>query len=96
MTYKHTSSKFVFFFIKHYCIYPTRFCRASLRPYESGKVNLVTIPSGPNTFDGILSNESDNERESELSCILKVFFFVFVFDLVYIFICIKRGKEKNI
>ena len=51
--------------------YPARFCLASLRPYDSGNVNLVTIPSGPNTFDGMLSNESDNERESDWSCILE-------------------------
>lgn len=53
-------------------VYPTRFCLASFRPYESGNVNRVTSPSGPNTFDGILSNESDNERESDWSCILEV------------------------
>ena len=62
--------RFCSLFVSHY---PTRFGRVSFRPYDSGKeVNLVTIPSGPNTFDGILSKESDNERESELSCILKI------------------------
>lgn len=55
--------------IRIYLIYPTRFCLASLRPYDNGSVNLVTIPSGPKTF-GILSNESDRERDSECSCTL--------------------------
>ncbi len=44
-----------------YLFYP---CRIFFRPCDNGKVNLVTRPSGPNT-DGILSKESDKERESD-------------------------------
>lgn len=46
-------------------VYPNRFCLASFLPYESGNVNLVTSPSGPKTLDGMLSKESDSERESD-------------------------------
>lgn len=46
----------------------------------------VTIPSGPNTDDGMLSNESDSERESDWSCRLYEarvgFFFTFVEGVV--------------
>lgn len=57
---------------KHYfrqqTLYPCLLCLASLRPQDRGKVKRVTIPSGPNTDDGMLSNESDSERESDWSC----------------------------
>jgi hypothetical protein len=57
-------------------IYPCLF----LRPCESGSVNLkLTMPSGPKTLVGILSNESDKERVSaDCSCklILRAQYFV--------------------
>lgn len=56
---------FSFLFKFKYVFYPKRFWRASLRPYDNGKVKRVTIPSGPNTFEGILSKLSDSERESD-------------------------------
>lgn len=71
-------------------IYPTLFCLASLRPYESGNVNLVTMPSGPNTFNGILSNDSDSERESDCSCRLETFLFS-----CFIYTLIQKIKKKN-
>lgn len=37
-------------------------------------MNLVTIPSGPNTDDGILSNESDRDFVSaDCSCKLHLY-----------------------
>lgn len=68
---------FSFFFGLYKKVYPKRFCRASLRPYDNGSVKRVTIPSGPKTFDGILSNESESERESDWSCKLKNICFFF-------------------
>lgn len=38
-------------------------CRGFFRDGNENRV--ITIPSGPNTDDGILSNESDNDRESD-------------------------------
>jgi hypothetical protein len=49
--------------------------RGFLRPWDRGNVNLVTIPSGPNTDDGILSNESERDFVSaDWSCRLHVCF----------------------
>lgn len=67
--------------------YPKRFCRASLRPYDNGRVKRVTIPSGPKTFDGILSNESESERESAWSCKLKI--------VIYFFVKIKKINKSS-
>lgn len=50
------------------CSYP---CRGFLR-CDRGKVNLVTIPSGPNTDDGILSKESESDFVSA-DCSCKLF-----------------------
>lgn len=51
-------------------------CRGFFRPWDRGNVNLVTIPSGPKTDDGILSSESDKDFVSaDCSCKLHVLFY---------------------
>lgn len=47
-----------------------------MRPCESGSVNLkLTIPSGPKTDDGILSNESERDFVSA-DCSCKLLFYL--------------------
>ena len=63
------------------CSYP---CRGFFRPCDNGKVNLVTIPSGPKTDDGILSKESDKDFVStDCSCKLHEFYFRLLDTKVY-------------